>query len=124
MYYSTCSIFITPNHNPFKTSKIHTYDFIAIILKIKSPKSEQTEILIRERDALTSVLAGDEIDPLAELDLDITVAHEVLQSDPPDCACARTTKRGAKGARESPRIRHSWIERSVSLRTLKERESV
>ena len=35
----------------------------------------------RERESLASILTGDEVYAIAELDFQITVAHEVLQAD-------------------------------------------
>ena len=51
-------------------------------------------------------MTGDEIDPLAELDLEMAMAHEVLHSDVPDNACARTTMKDGNGAGGNPRIGH------------------
>lgn len=59
-----------------------------------------------ERERLTSILTGDEIDPLAELDLEMAMAHEVLHSDVLDNACARTTMKDGNGAGGNPRIGH------------------
>lgn len=39
---------------------------------------------------LTSVLASDEIDPIAKLNLEITVAHEILKANPNDRTGARS----------------------------------
>lgn len=46
------------------------------LCKIEKPNSiEKGGVL------LTSILTGDEIDPIAELDLQASVAHEILQPD-------------------------------------------
>lgn len=47
--------------------------------------------LYRQRGELTPVLTGNKIDPIAELDLQATVAHEVLQPDFLDDASFGTT---------------------------------
>lgn len=59
-----------------------------------------------EREALTSILASDEIDPLPELDLKVIVAHEVFQSDPLYDTRVRTPMKGRYGVGENPRIAH------------------
>lgn len=63
-----------------------------------------------EREKLTSVLAGDEIDPVAQLDFQVTVTHEVLQTDLldyPRLIVVRVTGWFC----ESPRIFHCVVSR-------------
>lgn len=48
-------------------------------------------------------MAGDEIDPVAELNLQATVAHEVLQSDSLDDARPGTL------AEAGDRVTHGWV---------------
>lgn len=57
--------------------------------------------------AFTSVLTGDEIDPLAEFYLKATVAHEVLQSDSGYCTSSGTL-RAVTGFRNKPIIPHPF----------------
>lgn len=52
---------------------------------------------------LTSILAGNEIDPVAELNLQATVAHEVLQSDSLDDAWPGTLTEARDG------VFHGWV---------------
>lgn len=50
-------------------------------ISIQSIRELKMKTLVTE-ETLTSVLAGDEIDPLAKLDLEITMAHEILELNP------------------------------------------
>lgn len=61
-----------------------------------------------KEETLTSVLAGDEIDPLAKLDLEITMAHEILELNPQDRTRPGTLfDEGSAGS--SPGFRHGFV---------------
>lgn len=59
----------------------------------------------RKGRALTSVLAGYKIDPIAELDFQIAVAHKILESDFGYDSSLRAVRRRSP-VRENPSIPH------------------
>lgn len=59
----------------------------------------------RGKEELTSILTGDEINPVAELDLEIAMAHKILHTNSGDDAGLQTARATDRVA-ENPRICH------------------